>query len=111
MVAGPRQCGKTTLARPVVDSDSVKSFDLESPPSLVRLDEPMAALVPLRGTDVIDEVQLRPDLCPAPRMFLDRPDAQAKYLFLGGGVGNLLRQSSASLAGRDQYLRTPKNTA
>ena len=42
-LTGPRQCGKTTLARRFVDPDSLNYFDLESPPSLARLDEPMTA--------------------------------------------------------------------
>ena len=57
---GPRQCGKTTLARQLVPFASANSFDLEDPISLARLDEPMTALAELRGTVVIDEVQRRP---------------------------------------------------
>ena len=41
---GPRQCGKTTLARQIVPVDSPNYFDLEDPASLARLDEPMTAL-------------------------------------------------------------------
>ena len=44
---GPRQCGKTTLARQFVPADSASYFDLEDPLSLARLDEPMTALRPL----------------------------------------------------------------
>ena len=54
VLTGPRQCSKTTLARRFVDPDSVKYFDLESPPSLARLDEPMTGLAPLRGVVAID---------------------------------------------------------
>ena len=54
---GPRQCGKTTMARNLVSADSPNYFDLEDPQSLARLDEPMIALKPLRGVVVIDEVQ------------------------------------------------------
>jgi predicted AAA+ superfamily ATPase len=61
---GPRQCGKTTLAREIVAPDSPRYFDLEDPTSLARLNEPMTALSPLRGTVVIDEVQRRPELFP-----------------------------------------------
>ena len=45
---GPRQCGKTTLARMRVPPDSVNYFDLEDPASLARLDQPMTALEALR---------------------------------------------------------------
>ena len=104
VLAGPRQCGKTTLARRFVDPGSVNYFDLESPPSLARLDEPMTAMAPLRGVVVIDEVQLRPDLFPALRVLVDRPDAPARFLVLGSASGNLLHQASESLAGRTERV-------
>ena len=104
VLAGPRQCGKTTLARRFVAPDSVNYFDLESPPSLARLEEPMTALAPLRGVVVIDEVQLRPDLFPTLRVLVDRPDMPARFLVLGSASGNLLRQTSESLAGRTERV-------
>jgi len=57
VLSGPRQCGKTTLAREFLSEESVNYFDLEDPASLARLDEPMTALLPLKGLVVIDEVQ------------------------------------------------------
>jgi len=51
---GPRQAGKTTLARAIVPPDSPGYFDLEDPRTLARLAEPMIALAPLRGLVVID---------------------------------------------------------
>ena len=100
VLAGPRQCGKTTLARQFLTPESVNYFDLESPPSLARLDEPMTALAPLRGLVIIDEVQLRPELFPTLRVLVDRTPAPSRFLVLGSASGQLLRQTSESLAGR-----------
>ena len=69
---GPRQCGKTTIARQFVDVDSLNYFDLEDPQSLARLTEPDIALRPLKGLVVIDEIQRRPDLFPLLRILADR---------------------------------------
>ena len=97
---GPRQAGKTTLARQIVPPDSPAYFDLEDPRSLARLDEPMTALGTLRGTVVIDEIQRRPDLFPVLRVLADRRPLRARFLILGSASPELLRQASESLAGR-----------
>jgi hypothetical protein len=97
---GPRQCGKTTLARQFVPPDSTAYFDLEDPFSLARLDEPMTALRDLTGLVVIDEVQRRPELFPILRVLADRTPLPARFLILGSAAPDLLRQSSESLAGR-----------
>ena len=104
LLVGPRQCGKTTLARQLVAEDSINYFDLENPVDLGRLDQPMTALEPLRGLVVVDEVQRRPDLFPVVRVLADRRDAQAQFLILGSASGDLQRQSSESLAGRVEQL-------
>lgn len=97
---GPRQCGKTTLARQFLPETSVNYFDLEDPLSLARLDQPMIALRDLQGLVVIDEIQRRPDLFPVLRMLADREPLPARFLILGSASPALLRQSSESLAGR-----------
>ncbi|MFM9058366.1 MAG: ATP-binding protein [Planctomycetaceae bacterium] len=97
---GPRQCGKTTLARAVVPADSPNYFDLEDPAGLARLAEPDLALRPLRGIVVIDEIQRRPDLFPLLRVLADRLPVRARFLILGSASPELLKQSSETLAGR-----------
>jgi predicted AAA+ superfamily ATPase len=97
---GPRQAGKTTLARLIVAPDSPNYYDLEDPVSLARLAEPMTELAGLRGVVVIDEVQRRPDLFPVLRVLADRRPLPARFLVLGSASPALLRQSSESLAGR-----------
>jgi predicted AAA+ superfamily ATPase len=99
-LVGPRQCGKTTLARGLVKAESTNYFDLEDPPSLARLDEPMTALRDLRGLVVIDEVQRRPDIFPILRVLADRSPLPAHFLILGSASPSMLRQASESLAGR-----------
>ena len=97
---GPRQCGKTTLAREFVAADSINYFDLEDPASLARLSEPDLALRPLKGLVVIDEVQRHPDLFPLLRVLADRRPLPARFLILGSASPELLRQSAETLAGR-----------
>jgi hypothetical protein len=101
---GPRQCGKTTLARQIVPRDSLNYFDLESPESLARLDQPMTALSGLRGIVVIDEVQRRPEIFPVLRVLADRKPLPARFLVLGSASPGLIRQSSESLAGRIETI-------
>jgi len=97
---GPRQCGKTTLAREFVAADSLNYFDLEDPASLARLSQPDLALRPLRGLVVVDEVQRHPELFPLLRVLADRRPLPARFLILGSASPELLRQSSETLAGR-----------
>jgi predicted AAA+ superfamily ATPase len=100
VLLGPRQCGKTTLARQLVPTDSLNYFDLEDPQSLARLNEPDTALRPLKKLVVIDEVQRRPDLFPLLRVLADRRPVPARFLLLGSASPELLKQSSETLAGR-----------
>lgn len=101
---GPRQCGKTTLARQFVPAGSLNYFDLEDPESLARLTEPDLALRPLKGLVVIDEIQRRPDLFPLLRVLADRRPLSARFLILGSAAPDLLRQSSETLAGRMETI-------
>ena len=99
-ILGPRQCGKTTLARHFVSANSLNYFDLEDSRSLARLSEPDLALRPLTKLVVIDEIQRRPDLFPLLRVLADRRGSAARFLVLGSASPDLLRQSSETLAGR-----------
>jgi predicted AAA+ superfamily ATPase len=104
VLLGPRQCGKTTLARQFVPFDSLNYFDLEDPSGLSRLSEPMTALQHLKGIVVIDEIQRRPELFPVLRVLADRHPLPARFLILGSASPDLLRQSSESLAGRQETI-------
>ena len=99
-LVGPRQCGKTTLAREFVAPESPNYFDLEDEADLARLENAAFALGSLSGLVVIDEVQRRPDLFPTLRVLIDRLDNKTQFLILGSASPDLLRQSSETLAGR-----------
>jgi hypothetical protein len=105
-ILGPRQVGKTTLARAIAHhwTGPTTTFDLEDPRDLERLSDPTTALGPLRGLVVIDEIQRRPDLFPILRVLADRDPRPARFLVLGSASPGLLKQSSESLAGRIAYF-------
>jgi hypothetical protein len=99
---GPRQVGKTTLARHIAASHrgAITIFDLEDPRDIAHLADPMLALAACRGLVVLDEIQRRPDLFPALRVLADRRPVRCRFLVLGSAAPELLRQSAESLAGR-----------
>ena len=109
-ILGPRQCGKTSLARAYLNSTKhheIHYFDLEDPDDLNQLSQPMLALEPLNGLIVMDEVQRMPDLFPLLRVLIDRQVHDRKFLILGSASRELIRQSSETLAGRIAYLELP----
>lgn len=103
-ILGPRQCGKTTLARIVMAGRRGEFFDLEDPKSRRRLEQPMTALESLRGLVVIDEVQLLPALLPVLRVLADRRPGPARFLILGSAAPDLVRGASETLAGRVEFV-------
>lgn len=103
-VLGPRQAGKTTLAREVAKGRTATIFDLEDPRALARLEHPLSALEPLEGLVVIDEVQRMPELFPLLRVLADREPSPAKFLILGSAAPSLVRGVSESLAGRVAFV-------
>ena len=103
-LVGPRQVGKTTLAREFLPSKHPNYFDLENPVSKARLAQPLTALESLQGLVVIDEVQLAPDLFPVLRVLMDDNPGNGQYLILGSASPRLLQQSSESLLGRLEVI-------
>ena len=101
-LTGPRQCGKTTLAREIA-ADAARGsafFDLESAVDRRRLQTPEQALAGLSGLVVIDEIQREPALFETLRVLVDRPGNPARFLVLGSASPTLVRGISESLAGR-----------
>ena len=100
LLVGPRQVGKTTLARTFLAPGAPNYFDLENPVVAEQFRSPLALLEGLRGLVVIDEVQHAPQLFALLRVLMDREDAPARFLLLGSAAMALLRQGGESLAGR-----------
>ncbi len=102
---GPRQVGKTTLARQLAAaSDSATVFDLEDPRSLARLEHPLSALEPLEGLVVIDEIQRRPELFELLRVLVDREASKTRFLVLGSASPALIADVTETLAGRVSFV-------
>lgn len=103
---GPRQCGKSTLARKVVEQYPGAIFlDLEDESDLQKLEDVPLFFTQNKGVLIcIDEIQLRPDLFPMLRTILDKHKRNGQVLMLGSASRDLIRQSSESLAGRIGYL-------
>lgn len=103
-ILGPRQCGKTTLARLFAKDEISTWFDLEDPVDLRRLSAPMTVLESLSGLVVLDEVQRKPDLFELVRVLVDRPGNEARFLLLGSASPDLVRGVSETLAGRIGFV-------
>jgi len=101
---GPRQCGKTALARHFATGKRAEYFDLEDPTDTRRLENPSLALEPLEGLVVIDEIQRTPELFPLLRVLADRQPLPARFLILGSASPDLMRRSSETLAGRIEFV-------
>jgi hypothetical protein len=101
---GPRQCGKTTLARLIAEREPSTYFDLENPVDARRLSVPMTTLEALTGLVIIDEIQRRPDLFELLRVLVDRPNNVARFLILGSASPDLIKGVSESLAGRVGFI-------
>ena len=101
---GPRQCGKTTLARLIAEQEPSTVFDLENPVDIQRLSAPMQVLRDLSGLVIIDEVQRKPELLELFRVLVDRSGQSARFLLLGSASPHLVKGVSESLAGRIGFV-------
>ena len=103
---GPRQVGKSTLAKQIINRASRGVYlDLERPSHLRKLDTPEYFLTQNRGTLIcLDEIQRLPEIFSLLRSLVDERKKNGQFLILGSASKNLLRQSSESLAGRISYL-------
>jgi predicted AAA+ superfamily ATPase len=102
VVTGPREVGKTTLARQVVDPHEANHFDLEDPRDEARLGEPTLTSSGLAGTVVLDDAQRRDDIFPILRVLVDEDHRNGRFLVLvlGSASPELVGLASERLAGR-----------
>lgn len=104
---GPRQCGKTTLARIFARDRQSTYFDLESQPDVRRLQNPELVLGALTGLVILDEIQTLPELFNVLRVLVDRPNHQdqpTRFLILGSASPTIVKNVSESLAGRVEFI-------
>lgn len=100
---GPRQCGKTTLARQIGDQAGATIFDMQDPQVVAAFQNPKLVLSPLEGLIILDEAQLVPALYPVLRVLVDddrRTGKNRRFFLLGSAAPELIKGVSESLAGR-----------
>jgi uncharacterized protein len=104
-ILGPRQCGKTTLARMFAQGKQSTHLDLESVPDQRRLQNPEMVLGALQGLVILDEIQVMPEMFSVLRVLADRPDNPARFLVLGSASQDIVRNVSQSMAGRVEFIQ------
>ncbi|MEA3241636.1 MAG: ATP-binding protein [Pseudomonadota bacterium] len=105
-ILGPRQCGKTTLARQITrEIGNSVYLDLEHPADLAKLEDPLA-FFDLHNNELVclDEIQRTPELFTTLRSIIDKRERNGQFLILGSASRDLIQQSSETLAGRIAYL-------
>ncbi len=109
VLLGPRQVGKTTLARNIAARAGKFIFlDMERASDRAQLQDPEAFFAAHRNALVVlDEVQAHPNIFEALRPEIDADRRPGRFLLLGSASGKLLQQSAESLAGRVSYLELP----
>ena len=106
-ILGPRQCGKTTIAKKIMKSKKKAStyyYDLESPADRNKFYDPELLFLNTKEDFIIDEVQRMPDLFPILRSVIDKNRKKGKYLLLGSAALDFVKGSSETLAGRIMFI-------
>lgn len=104
-ILGPRQVGKTTLAKEIRKKITKKIIylDLDLTSDLNKLNEPELFLSQFNLSKyliIIDEIQRKPELFPLLRALIDKNRNPGSFLILGSASRDLIKQSSETLAGR-----------
>jgi hypothetical protein len=104
LISGPRQCGKTTLAKEICTIEGGTYFDLEDPTTPLQPEQSSLILKELQGLIVIDEFHRQPEIFSLLRVLADRRPLPARFLVLGSAAPDLVKGISESLAGRVAYI-------
>ncbi len=107
-ILGPRQCGKSTLAKHLISELTTEAvyLDLERPSDLQKLEDAEWFLSRQKGKLVcLDEIHREPELFPVLRSIVDENGGNGQFLILGSASRDLIKQSSESLAGRINYKK------
>jgi predicted AAA+ superfamily ATPase len=104
-ILGPRQCGKSTLARKILDEIKPSVYlDLERPSDIQKLQDPEWFLGSQSDKLIcLDEIQRYPELFPVLRSLIDAEGRNGMYIILGSASRDMLKQSSETLAGRISF--------
>ena len=104
-ILGPRQCGKSTLAKAFLEGLEAVYLDLEDRTDRRKLNEPELFFDRYRGAVIcLDEIQRLPEFFSVLRSEIDRDRRPGRFLILGSASRDLIKQSTESLAGRIAYL-------
>lgn len=106
VILGPRQCGKSTLAKAIISEiGGAVYLDLERPSDVSKLRDP-EAFFSLNSDKLIclDEIQRVPELFSVLRSVMDENRKNGQFIILGSASPDLIRQSSETLAGRISYF-------
>jgi predicted AAA+ superfamily ATPase len=106
-VTGPRQCGKSTMVKELINELPANIYlDLERPSDMTKLENAEWFLSSQKDKLIcIDEIQRKPEIFPLIRSLVDEWNRSGCFLILGSASRDLLKQSSESLAGRISYKR------
>lgn len=105
-ILGPRQCGKSTLAKKIIEGKRKSIYvDLELPSDSRKLGDPETFFKMNQGQLVcLDEIQRTPELFSVLRGIIDKENRNGQLVILGSASPDLIKQTSESLAGRIAYV-------